>query len=220
MRDGQPAFPIALAKTLLALASLLPFAWILWQYHQNGLGNDPTKAAQNFTGLWTLNFLLLTLAISPLRAITQQHWLLRLRRMLGLFTFAYALAHLFAFIAYEHAFSVGAISADFLDRPFVALGLAALALMLPLAATSNAYAVRRMGGRKWQELHRNIYLIAILACLHQLWQSEANELPRALSYCVLLGLLLWWRIQDRRRKAMPASSKDVQAVKFYPKRPR
>lgn len=219
MSTSSARIPVNAFKALLFVASLLPAAWIGWQLRHNGLGPEPSETLQAFTGTWTLNFLLLTLCISPARALTGQHWLLRLRRMLGLFAFAYALLHLFSFIGYDHGYDVTAIARDVLKRPFIAVGLAALLLMVPLAATSNATAIRRLGGRKWQELHRNIYLIAILGCVHLLWQSKPEELPAALSYAVFLGLLLWWRVQERRRKATPMPDQRVQAVKFYRKRP-
>lgn len=219
MSTSSARIPVNAFKALLFVASLLPATWIGWQLRHNGLGPEPSETLQAFTGTWTLNFLLLTLCISPARALTGQHWLLRLRRMLGLFAFAYALLHLFSFIGYDHGYDVTAIARDVLKRPFIAVGLAALLLMVPLAATSNATAIRRLGGRKWQELHRNIYLIAILGCVHLLWQSRPEELPAALSYAVFLGLLLWWRVQERRRKATPMPDQRVQAVKFYRKRP-
>ena len=219
MSTSSARIPVNAIKAPLFVGSLLPAAWIGWQLRHNGLGPEPSETLQAFTGTWTLNFLLLTLCVSPARALTGQHWLLRLRRMLGLFAFAYALLHLFSFIGYDHDFAVSAIARDVLKRPFIAVGFAALLLMVPLAATSNATAIRRLGGRKWQELHRNIYLIAILGCVHQLWQSKPEELPAALSYAVFLGLLLWWRIQERRRKATPVPDQRVQAVKFYRKRP-
>lgn len=175
MSTSSARIPVNAFKALLFVASLLPATWIGWQLRHNGLGPEPSETLQAFTGTWTLNFLLLTLCISPARALTGQHWLLRLRRMLGLFAFAYALLHLFSFIGYDHGFDLTAIARDVLKRPFIAVGLAALLLMVPLAATSNATAIRRLGGRKWQELHRNIYLIAILGCVHLLWQSKPED---------------------------------------------
>jgi sulfoxide reductase heme-binding subunit YedZ len=163
---------------------------------------------------------LLTLCISPLRALTGQHWLLRLRRMFGLFTFAYASVHFLAFIGFAHDFSLHAMARDILKRPFISIGLAAFVLLIPLALTSNAMAIRTLGGKKWQELHRSIYLIAILACLHFLWQSKLDELAQPLAYAVVTGLLLWWRIQNRKQRAIVAPpTQRVQAVKFFKKRP-
>lgn len=214
------AIPVNLARSLVFVAACGPAGYLLWLINGDTLGADPGEALQQFTGIWTLNFLLLTLCISPLRAITGQHWLLRLRRMLGLFTFAYGCLHLFAFVGFNHEFSLAAMARDIVKRPFISVGLAAFALLVPLALTSNAAAVRRLGGRQWQELHRSIYLIAILGCVHLLWQSSFDELPRALAYTCLLGILLWWRVQNRKQRAIPAApSQKVQAIRFYNKRP-
>jgi len=211
---------IATARGLLFAASTIPLAWLAWLAGTDALGPDPAESLQRYTGIWTLNFLLLTLSISPLRALTGQHWLLRLRRMFGLFTFAYACAHLLTFIGVAHDFSLHAIARDILKRPFISIGFAAFVLLIPLALTSNALAIRTLGGKKWQELHRSIYLIAILACLHYLWQSKLSELAQPLAYAVITGVLLWWRIQNRKQRAIATPpTQQVQAVKFFKKRP-
>ncbi len=213
-------FPVTSAKTLLFCLALLPLLSIAYRAWSDALGDDPVKTVQTWTGIWTLNFLLLTLCISPLRALTQVHWLLRLRRMLGLFTFFYAVLHFFSFIGLDHDFAVDAIARDIFKRPFVSLGFAAFVLLIPLAATSNQWAIRRLGGRRWQDLHRSIYPIAILGCLHYLWLSKLSELAWPLSYSVALGVLLWWRIQERRRKAVPVPKfRQAQPLKFFDKRP-
>lgn len=216
----MPAIPVNLARNLIFLVACGPAGYLLWLINGNALGANPGEAVQQFTGTWTLNFLLLTLCVSPLRTITGQHWLLRLRRMLGLFTFAYACLHFYGFVGFNHEYSIAAMARDIVKRPFISLGLAAFALLIPLALTSNSVAIRKLGGRKWQELHRSIYLIAILACVHLLWQSNFDELPRALAYTCLLGVLLWWRVQNRKQRATPpAASEKVQAIRFYNKRP-
>lgn len=211
---------IVTARSLLFAASIIPLAWLAWLVSTNTLGADPAETVQRYTGIWTLNFLLLTLCISPLRALTGQHWLLRLRRMFGLFTFTYACVHFLSFIGFAHDFSLHAIARDVLKRPFISIGFAAFVLLIPLALTSNALAIRQLGGRKWQELHRSIYLIAILACLHFLWQSKLDELAQPLAYAVVTGVLLWWRMQNRKQRAIPSQpTQQVQAVKFFRKRP-
>lgn len=211
---------ITTARSLLFLASIVPLGWLAWLVGTDTLGTDPAETVQRHTGIWTLNFLLLTLCISPLRALTGQHWLLRLRRMFGLFTFTYACVHFLSFTGFAHDFSLQAIARDVLKRPFISIGFAAFVLLIPLALTSNALAIRQLGGKKWQELHRSIYLIAILACLHFLWQSELDELAQPLAYAVVTGVLLWWRIQNRKQRAIPAqATQQVQAVKFFRKRP-
>jgi methionine sulfoxide reductase heme-binding subunit len=211
---------ITTARSLLFLASIVPLGWLAWLVGTDTLGADPAETVQRYTGIWTLNFLLLTLCISPLRALTGQHWLLRLRRMFGLFTFTYACVHFLSFIGFTHDFSLHAIARDVLKRPFISIGFAAFVLLIPLALTSNALAIRQLGGKKWQELHRSIYLIAILACLHYLWQSKLSELAQPLAYAVVTGLLLWWRVQNRKQRSIAAPpTQRVQAVKFFKKRP-
>lgn len=219
---NQPAEhqPISLIKSLLFMACLLPLARLVWAFYTNDLGDEPTEFVQRWTGTWTFNLLILTLCVSPLRAVTQWHWLLRLRRMLGLFTFLYATLHLLAFIGFDNGFVLDDIARDVMKRPYVTVGLAAFILLIPLAATSNQYALRKLGGRKWQELHRNIYLISILAAAHYFWLSKLDEWMWPITYAIVLGWLLRWRIQERRRKAMPVQkTQTAKPIKFFSKKP-
>ncbi|WP_374404766.1 sulfite oxidase heme-binding subunit YedZ [Niveibacterium sp.] len=214
--------PRQLAGIKLAVFTLclLPFIRLLWAAWTDDFGPNPVEFVQRWTGSWTFNLLLLTLCVSPLRGLTEWHWLLRLRRMLGLFTFFYAALHFLSFIGFDHLFEIDDIARDILKRPFVTVGFAAFVLLIPLAATSNQWAIRRLGGRRWQELHRNIYLIAILACVHYFWLVKATALLWPLAYSVAVALLLGWRVRERRRKAIPVPT--VQAgkpLKFFPKRP-
>jgi len=212
--------PIVRLKAALFFVALLPLVRLLWAAYTDNFGPEPVEFVQRWTGTWTFNFLLLTLCVSPLRAWTQWHWLLRLRRMLGLFTFFYATLHFYTFIGFDHAFSVDAIAKDIVKRPFVTIGFAAFVLLIPLAATSNQWAVRKLGGHKWQELHRNIYLIGILAAVHYLWLSKISALLWPLAYSVALGLLLAWRVSERRRKAIPVpQSPDAKPLKFFQRKP-
>lgn len=212
--------PIARSKALIFAFSLLPFAWLIWAGLNDQLGANPVETVQRWTGTWTLNFLLLTLCISPLRSMTGLHWLMRLRRTLGLFSFFYAALHVLSFIGFDHAFAVDAIARDILKRPFVTLGAAAFVLMIPLALTSNAWAIRHLGGRRWQELHRSIYLIAILGCLHYFWLAKLTQILWPLTYALALALLLAWRIRERRRKAIPVPQfGTAKPLKFFKQRP-
>ena len=207
-------------KASIFLLCLLPLCHLAWAGWSNGIGADPVEFIQQRTGLWTFNLLLITLTISPLRAITELHWLLRLRRMLGLFTFFYATLHFLTFIGLDHAFSVDKIADDILKRPFVTVGFAAFLLLTPLAATSNQWAIRKLGGRKWQELHRNIYLIGILASVHFFWLTKSAALLWPLAYSLALAILLTWRAQERRRKAIPAPmANTAKPLKFFKKKP-
>lgn len=207
-------------KSLVFLVSLMPLMMLTHGLFFDGLGANPVEALSRQTGTWTLNFLMLTLLISPLRAWTGAHWLLRLRRMLGLYVFFYACLHLLCFVVLDHEGDIYQMAGDVLKRPFVTIGFAAFCLLLPLAATSNNYAIRKLGGRRWQELHRNVYLIAILGLVHYFWLVKASALVYPLVYALGLAVLLGWRIQDRMRKAVPVAPKPkIQPIKFYPRRP-
>ena len=212
--------PIAQLKALLFVLALLPAARLGWAAHTGDFGPNPVEFVQRWTGIWTLNFLLLSLCITPLRQISQWHWLLRLRRMLGLFAFFYGVLHFLSFIGFDHDFAVDAIARDILRRPFITVGFVALVLMLPLALTSNALAIRQLGGRRWQALHRSVYLIAILACLHYLWLTKATAMLWPIAYSVVFALLLGWRAREWKRKAVPVMRPpEGKPLQFFRKRP-
>ena len=199
---------------------LLPLGRVLWAAYSNNLGPETVEFVQRWTGIWTLNLLLITLSISPLRAITERHWLIRLRRLFGLFTFFYAGLHFLSFIGFDHGFSIDAIARDIFKRPFVTAGFAAFLLLIPLAATSNQWAIRWLGGRKWQQLHRSIYLIGILAAIHYLWLSKFEALLWPFAYSAALALLLTWRVKERRRKAIPVPEQQTaKPLKFFKQKP-
>ena len=217
-QDAPP--PVARLKLALFLLALLPLGRLLWAAWTGDFGPNPVEFVQRWTGTWTFNFLLLTLCITPLRVWTQWHWLLRLRRMLGLFTFFYAMLHFLSFIGFDHSFVVDAIARDVFKRPFVTVGFAAFVLLIPLAATSNQWAIRKLGGRRWQELHRNVYLIGILACVHYFWLVKATALLWPLAYSVALAFLLGWRVRERRRKAIPVPQfENAKPLKFFRQKP-
>jgi len=154
-------------------------------------------------GFWALNFLLITLAVTPLRKFSGWTWLVRLRRMLGLFVFFYAVLHLGTYLWFDQFFDWSAIAKDILKRPFITVGMATFALLVPLTVTSNARAIRALGGRRWQQLHRSVYLIGLLAVLHYSWMVKA-DVSKPLLYALMLGVLLgfrvWWRVQERGRQ--------------------
>src|SRR5574343_1014495 len=207
-------------KSALFVLSLLPAVRLIWAAWQNDFGPNPVEFVQRWTGTWTFNFLLITLCVSPLRAKLGWHWLIRLRRHLGLFCFFYASLHFLSFIGFDHSFELDSLAQDILKRPFVTVGFAAFLLLVPLAATSNQWAIRRLGGRRWQELHRSIYLIGILGTLHYLWLVKASALIWPLVYGLALGLLLAWRIKERRHKAIPVpQTASVQPMRFYSRKP-
>lgn len=203
-------------KIALFAVSLLPFGRLVYAAWSGDFGANPVEFVQRFTGTWTFNFLLLTLTVTPLRAITGWHWLLRLRRMLGLFTFFYASLHFLSFIGFDHGFDPTEIAQDVVKRPFVTVGFAAFCLLVPLAATSNQAAIRRLGGRRWQELHRAVYLIGILAALHYFWLVKATALIYPAIYALILAALLGWRVRDRIRRygPHPAPRPAAETIRF------
>ena len=220
MNRNPDARHLNLIKATLFAVCLMPFGRLLWAAYTGDFGTNPVEFVQRRTGTWTFNLLLITLCVTPLRAMTQWHWLLRLRRMLGLFCFFYATLHFLSFIGFDHAFSIDEIARDIFKRPFVTVGFAAFLLLIPLAATSNNWAVRQLGGRKWQELHRNIYLISILACVHYFWLTKASALLWPLAYAIAVAFLLSWRIRERKRKAIPVPQfQSTKPLKFFKQKP-
>lgn len=225
-RPTQPPRHVALAKFVLFLLCLWPAAQLASGWFNQSLGANPVEAITRASGDWTLRLLLLTLAITPLRRLTGLHWLVRLRRMLGLFTFAYGCAHFATYVWLDQFFDIQAIARDILERPFITVGFAALVLMVPLAATSSTAMIRRLGGRRWQALHRSIYGIALLAMLHYWWLTRADYLLPAIHAAVLaalLGLRAWWRVREwQRQRATPppragAVVFDIKEIRIGPK---
>ena len=195
--------PIAALKTLLFGACLLPFGYYAWGAWHDTLGANPIEAVTRGLGTWALNLLLVTLAVTPLRKLTGWNMALRLRRMLGLFVFFYAALHLATYLWFDKFFEWKEIALDILERPFITVGMATFILLVPLAATSSNFAIRRLGGRRWQALHRTVYAIGILAVLHYSWLVKADQ-SQPLLYggilALLLGLRAWWREQERREQ--------------------
>jgi methionine sulfoxide reductase heme-binding subunit len=190
------------AKPLLFVACLLPFAWLLYAALTNGLGANPAEALIRATGDWTLRFLCLTLAITPLRTIARQPALARFRRMLGLSAFFYVVWHFLAYAWLDMGFDPTAIARDIPKRPFALVGFAAFVLMIPLAATSFNRAIKALGAPRWQALHRSVYAIVLLGLLHFFWMRSAkNNFAEVAVYAVVIGTLLGWRLRQRLKKA-------------------
>jgi methionine sulfoxide reductase heme-binding subunit len=193
------------AKPLLFVAGLLPFAWLFYAAIADQLGANPAEYLIRSTGDWTLRFLCLTLAVTPLRTITGQPALARFRRMLGLFTYFYAVLHLLGYAWFDMGFDVGEIARDIPKRPFILVGFAALVLMTPLAATSFNRAIRALGAQRWQALHRAVYAVALLGILHFFWMRAAkNNFGEVAVYAAILAVLLGWRLWRRLRVSAPA----------------
>lgn len=184
---------------------LVPFGRLVYGGFSDGLGANPIEAITRSTGWWTLLFLMVTLVVTPLRRITGMNWLLRLRRMLGLYAFFYASAHFVTFIWFDHWFDIAGIVEDVIERPFITVGFSAFVLLVPLAATSNNAMVRKLGGN-WQRLHRLVYAIGLLGVLHYWWlvkRDLTEPVIFALVLAVLLGARLFWRV--RRSRTSPAA---------------
>lgn len=185
-------------KPVLFVLALLPLAWLVVGALGDGLGPNPAEALIRGTGDWTLRFLCLTLAITPLRHWSGWHALARLRRMLGLFTFFYGVLHFLCFAWLDQGFEIEAILKDIAKRPFILVGTAALLLMVPLAATSFNRAIKVMGAARWQALHRLVYATALLALLHFFWmRAGKNDFAEWTVYALVLGFLLGWRLKRR-----------------------
>ena len=169
------------------------------------LGANPAEALIRATGDWTIRALCLTLAITPLRQATGWNALVRLRRMLGLFTFFYGVLHFVAFAWLDMGLDARAILADIPKRPFILVGTAALLTMVPLAATSFNAAIKAMGAKRWQALHRLVYATALLALLHFFWmRAGKNDFAEWSIYAAVLGVLLGWRVWRRFTRATPS----------------
>ena len=184
-----------LAKPLVFALCLLPLAWLVYGAAADRLGANPAEALIRGLGEWTLRFLCLALAVTPLRIRTRTPQLARYRRMLGLFVFFYACLHLLAYGWLDMGLDVADIGRDILKRPFILVGFACWLLLLPLAATSFNRAVRWLGGRQWQALHRLVYVIAPLALLHFFWmKSGKNDFAEVAVYALVIAALLLERL--------------------------
>ena len=186
------------AKPLLMLLLALPAVWLIYAAFNDLLGANPAEALTRQTGDWTLRGLCVVLAITPLREITGTPALLRFRRILGVSTFIYACLHMLCYAWFDQGLAFDDIWRDILKRPFIWLGFGGLLAMLPLALTSFNAAIRWMGVKRWQTLHRLVYATAVLAVLHFFWmRAGKNDFTEVLVYAAVLGILLAWRIWNR-----------------------
>ena len=198
-------------KVGVFLAALAPAAWLVYGVFADTLGANPIDAVTDETGTWTLRFLVLTLLVTPLRRWTGWNWLIRFRRMLGLFGFFYGSLHFLTYIWLDQFFDIGAITADIVKRPFITVGFLGFLVMVPLALTSTAGWIRRLGGRKWNLLHKLVYVSAMAGVVHYWWLVKA-DISRPARYAavvaVLLGARAWfaWRRQRTTRTAATSSA--------------
>jgi sulfoxide reductase heme-binding subunit YedZ len=189
-----------LIKPTIFLFCLIPFASLVWGAFNDELGTNPVETLSHETGEWTLRFLLITLCITPLRKITKVLWLIKLRRMIGLYAFFYAFLHFITYIWLDQYFDWAEILIDIPKRPFITVGFAAFMLLIPLALTSTNKMMQRLK-KNWQRLHQLVYVIAMLGVLHFLWVVKADTLE-PLVYTSILLVLFLFRAIDQRRKVV------------------
>jgi sulfoxide reductase heme-binding subunit YedZ len=195
-----------IAKILIFPAALVPLGRLAWKAFHGGLGANPIEVITHATGDWTLILVLTTLSITPLRKLTRQYWLIGVRRMIGLFAFFYGILHFTTYIWLDKFFDWHEMIKDIGKRPFITVGFSAFVLLIPLAITSTAGWIRRLGGKNWQRLHKLIYGTAVLGVVHYIWLVKA-DVRKPLQYAVVLGVLLLYRVGawvlEMRRKAAP-----------------
>jgi methionine sulfoxide reductase heme-binding subunit len=191
-------------KVAVFLLALVPLGALVWRAFHNGLGANPVEFIQLATGDWTLRFLVFTLCITPFRKLFKLPDLIRFRRMLGLFAFFYVCLHFLTYLGPDQSFDLAAMWKDVYKRPFITVGFLGFVSLVPLAITSTTGWIRRLGGKRWQMLHRLIYLAAVAGVIHYYWKVKSDvRLP--LFYAALVGILLLWRLGDwffKRRSAM------------------
>ena len=180
-------------KAVVFVACLAPVFVLTWKGFHDGLGANPIDVITRSTGRWTLTFLLITLSVTPVRKLSGLAWLIRFRRMLGLFAFFYGSLHLTTYVWLDKFFDVREMLHDIAKRRFITAGMTAFALMLPLALTSTGGWIRRLGGKRWQKLHRLIYFSAAAGVVHFIWLVKA-DLRRPLTYGAILSVLLAYRL--------------------------
>ena len=189
------------AKPMVFALSLLPFCWLLYAAITNQLGANPAEALSRATGDWTLRFLCLALAVTPLRTITATPALARFRRMLGLFVYFYAVIHVLCYSWFDMGFDLAEIGRDIVKRPFILVGFLAFVLLTPLALTSFNRAIKALGAKRWRLLHQLVYAVAGLAILHFFWmRAGKNDFAEVIVYAVIVASLLGWRLIRFTRK--------------------
>ncbi len=200
-------------KVPIFLFCLVPLGVLVWRALTANLGANPVEFIQHATGDWTLRFLVSTLSITPLRKLLKLPDLIRFRRMLGLFGFFYACLHFLTYLGPDQSFDLAAIWRDIAKRPFITVGFTAFVLLIPLAITSTAGWIRRLGGRRWQILHRAIYISVICGVIHYYWLVKSAVL-RPLTYAAIVAVLLLWRLGDwliRRSRTIRTAAKTQRA---------
>ena len=182
-------------KAAVVIAALIPAGWLAWALYSGAdLGANPAETLQLQTGIWALRFLLIALAITPIRRVTGWNRIIQYRRMLGLFAFFYATLHMLTWVVFVHFFDLKFMVEDIAERPYITVGMATFLMLLALAVTSNRLSIRKLG-RRWQKLHRLVYVAAIGGVIHFWWlvKADTSEPQRwAIAVAALLGFRVWW----------------------------
>ncbi|MBZ5667184.1 MAG: sulfoxide reductase heme-binding subunit YedZ [Acidobacteriia bacterium] len=207
---------LRLTKIVTFASALIPLARLAWKAFHDGLGANPIEVITHSTGDWTLIFILITLSVTPLRRMTRQYWLVGLRRMVGLFAFFYGTLHFLTYIWLDKFFDLHEMWKDIAKRPFITIGFSAFVLLIPLALTSTAWSIRRLGGKNWQRLHRLIYFTGILAVVHYWWLVKA-DVRKPEEYGFVLSILLLYRValwvsEKGKQPAIPAPARNRAEV--------
>lgn len=201
------------AKPLVFVLCLLPFAWLVYGAFTDGLGANPAEYLIRSAGDWTLRFICIVLAVTPLRVMTKLNGLARYRRMLGLFAYFYVVIHLLTYSWFDMGFDIPEIAKDIAKRPFILVGFAAFVLLTPLAATSFNRAIKAMGSKRWQLLHKLVYLIAGLGLLHFFWlRAGKNNFAEVFVYAAIIAALLLWRVWNFARRKTAAARASTAAA--------
>jgi sulfoxide reductase heme-binding subunit YedZ len=199
-------------KVVVFVVCLAPLGALVWRGFNNGLVANPVEFIQLATGQWTLRFLILTLCVTPFRKIFKLPDLIRFRRMLGLFAFFYVCLHFLTYLGPDQSFDLAAIWKDVYKRPFITVGFLGFVCLIPLAITSTAGWIRRLGGKRWQMLHRLIYVAAVAGVIHYYWKVK-SDVREPLLYAAIVAILLLWRLGDWFLKR-----KSAHAAKLAPQR--
>ena len=202
------------AKIIVFSLSSIPLLVIIWRGFHNNLTANPVEFLQHKTGDWILRFLIFTLCITPFRKVLNLPELIRFRRMLGLFAFFYVSLHFLTYLGPDQSFNFAGMLKDVVKRPFITVGFTAFVLLIPLAITSTAAWVRRLGGKRWQVLHRSIYLCAILGVIHYYWLVK-SDIREPLFYGLLVGILLLWRFTEWLTKRRAAALAHTTAIRTF-----
>ena len=206
-------------KPLIFALCLLPFGWLVYGAFTDGLGANPAEYLIRSTGDWTLRFICIVLAVTPLRTLTNTPQLARFRRMLGLFAYFYVVVHLLSYGWFDMGFEVGDIAKDIAKRPFILVGFSGFLLLTPLAATSFNRAIKALGAKRWQTLHKLVYVIAGLGLLHFFWmRAGKNNFAEVFVYAAIIALLLGWRLwrfigQKRKNRQTATAGSRAQLSK-------